>query len=272
VAVQSNVFANPNGAVEVKDVWVDPHLKLLRFEEDLRPPYVGTYSKKSSVLNGRRPFFKDSALFNYDYDSEAEWEEESVGEDIVESVNEEEEGGNELEFDDFLLHDNDLGSDYDSDGEGVTMPQSRRMSQSMTVEVLGPRFTAAADVVYSSLGLGADGSMQSCPVNDKDTVKLHCHFTVFHKFDMLALGCSVEAESTDRGAKGGVVPEEKKGAPKFSDVTTTELASLVHGKKDSLDKLVASFQALYPDFKEVLYCVHSYVQRIHASNSYVYIY
>jgi hypothetical protein len=35
----------------------------------------GTYSKRSRVLNGRRPFQMDHELFNYDYDSEAEWEE-----------------------------------------------------------------------------------------------------------------------------------------------------------------------------------------------------
>ena len=37
--------------------------------------HSGTYSKRSRVLNGRRPFQMDHELFNYDYDSEAEWEE-----------------------------------------------------------------------------------------------------------------------------------------------------------------------------------------------------
>jgi hypothetical protein len=36
----------------------------------------GTFSKKSSVVNGRRPFRKDFSIMNYEYDSEAEWEEE----------------------------------------------------------------------------------------------------------------------------------------------------------------------------------------------------
>ena len=36
----------------------------------------GTYSKRSRVVNGRRPFAKDCSIMNYDYDSEAEWEEE----------------------------------------------------------------------------------------------------------------------------------------------------------------------------------------------------
>jgi hypothetical protein len=36
----------------------------------------GTFSKRSRVVSGRRPFARDSIIMNYDYDSEAEWEEE----------------------------------------------------------------------------------------------------------------------------------------------------------------------------------------------------
>jgi chromatin assembly factor 1 subunit A len=36
----------------------------------------GTYSKHSHILGARRPFKKDNELFNYEIDSEAEWEEE----------------------------------------------------------------------------------------------------------------------------------------------------------------------------------------------------
>lgn len=38
------------------------------------------------------------------------------GEDIGESDDEDDEEGNELEYDEFLRHDNDFGSDADSDG------------------------------------------------------------------------------------------------------------------------------------------------------------
>lgn len=36
----------------------------------------GTFSKTSRIVSGRKPFAKDYSIFNYDYDSEAEWEEE----------------------------------------------------------------------------------------------------------------------------------------------------------------------------------------------------
>jgi chromatin assembly factor 1 subunit A len=57
---------------------------------------MGTWSKKSTFVTGRRPFGKDTEVLNYDYDSEAEWEEEEPGEDIEEDkdedIGEEEEG------------------------------------------------------------------------------------------------------------------------------------------------------------------------------------
>lgn len=50
-------------------------MKVLTFHEDYRPPYKGTFSKTSTVLTGRNPFEKDHNVFNYDFDSEGEWEE-----------------------------------------------------------------------------------------------------------------------------------------------------------------------------------------------------
>ncbi|EMR10202.1 hypothetical protein PNEG_01475 [Pneumocystis murina B123] len=57
-------------------------MKLLQFREDVRPPYYGTFSKSSFILTPRNPFKTDEHLFNYNYDSEAEWIEEEEGEDI----------------------------------------------------------------------------------------------------------------------------------------------------------------------------------------------
>lgn len=47
-------------------------------------------------MSGRRPFAKDDQLFNYEYDSEAEWEAEGEdGEDIENSDGGEEEEARE---------------------------------------------------------------------------------------------------------------------------------------------------------------------------------
>ncbi|KAG9244742.1 chromatin assembly factor 1 subunit A-domain-containing protein [Calycina marina] len=60
-------------------------MKYLKFQEDVRPPYRGTYT--SRPVNGmaklaRNPLRRDLPDTNYDYDSEAEWVEEEGDEDI----------------------------------------------------------------------------------------------------------------------------------------------------------------------------------------------
>ena len=73
--------------------------KYLRFAEDVRPPYIGTYTKLPSDHASRKlcknPFTRALPQTNYDYDSEAEWEEPGEGEDLdsegEEEVNEDEE-------------------------------------------------------------------------------------------------------------------------------------------------------------------------------------
>lgn len=61
-------------------------IKYLHFGEDVRPPYYGTYTKYYPVAAERRlarnPFSRIRQDTNYDYDSEAEWEEPEEGEDL----------------------------------------------------------------------------------------------------------------------------------------------------------------------------------------------
>lgn len=69
---------------EQREIMVPNKYQFLSFHEDCRPPYHGTWSKTSSIVTGRNPFGKDTTYLDYDYDSEAEWEEgdDEVGEDI----------------------------------------------------------------------------------------------------------------------------------------------------------------------------------------------
>ena len=78
-------------------------MKVLKFREDVRPPYVGTYTRlqgaKSISHLARNPFSRDLPKTNYDYDSEAEWEEPVEGEDLEsegEEEDDEDEEGDEM--------------------------------------------------------------------------------------------------------------------------------------------------------------------------------
>lgn len=86
--------------------------KYIKFYENVRPPFIGTYSKDFS-LPIDTPFSTDGTGYNYDYDSDLEWvneeDEEGDGGDIdnLESGeddedDEDEEDGSEGEFDGFL--------------------------------------------------------------------------------------------------------------------------------------------------------------------------
>ncbi|KAI9837123.1 MAG: hypothetical protein M1838_004904 [Thelocarpon superellum] len=100
-----------------EDVLQTIPVKVLQFAEDVRPPYRGTYSKRppasSSLARGRNPFQRALPDTNYDYDSEAEWEEPDPedGEDLDSEG--EDDGASEEDGED--LHDF-------LDDEGVTVP------------------------------------------------------------------------------------------------------------------------------------------------------
>ncbi|KAL4870226.1 chromatin assembly factor 1 subunit A-domain-containing protein [Aspergillus spectabilis] len=86
-------------------------MKSLKFGEDVRPPYQGTYTKHLSRDAAsklmRNPFRRELPEVNYDYDSEAEWEDAEEGEEL--DSEEEEEGSEEgdEEMDGFLDDEDD---------------------------------------------------------------------------------------------------------------------------------------------------------------------
>merc|ERR1712098_245559 len=59
-----------------------PRAKLLKFHENRRPAYWGTWTKQSKFISGRRPFGRDEDRFDYEYDSDDDWEEEEEGESL----------------------------------------------------------------------------------------------------------------------------------------------------------------------------------------------
>lgn len=96
---------------------VTHHVKFLHFEENTRPPYYGTWRKRSKILTGRNPFKQDQNLFDYEVDSDDEWEEEEPGESV--SSDEEDEEAEKNEDDDPDADDWMVPHGYLSDGEGV---------------------------------------------------------------------------------------------------------------------------------------------------------
>ena len=88
--------------------------KTLDFNEDVRPSYQGTYTRKVSSSVSRKlsrvPTYRGLPDTDYEYDSEAEWQEPEAGDEDLEDEDdqsEEEDGADEM--DDFLDDENDTG-------------------------------------------------------------------------------------------------------------------------------------------------------------------
>lgn len=81
-------------------------IKYLQFAEDVRPPYIGTFTKilnpKAYLNLCRNPFLRTLPAVNYDYDSEAEWEEPDEGEDLESEGEEEDEDDDADDIEEFL--------------------------------------------------------------------------------------------------------------------------------------------------------------------------
>jgi len=86
-------------------------MKILHFREDVRPPYQGTFTKPLSPSSAkqlaRNPHYRKLPDTDYDYDSEAEWEEPEEGEDLDSEVEEDGSEDGDEDMDGFLDDEDD---------------------------------------------------------------------------------------------------------------------------------------------------------------------
>merc|ERR1719507_182012 len=89
---------NINIIMRKGDKSVNFRAKLLKFHENQRPAYWGTWTKTSQFISGRRPFGRDEETFDYDYDSDDDWEEEEEGESLSDDEKDGEEDGENEDY------------------------------------------------------------------------------------------------------------------------------------------------------------------------------
>ncbi|WWC68642.1 uncharacterized protein I206_102573 [Kwoniella pini CBS 10737] len=109
--------------------------KTLSFDQQARPPYCGTFTKKSVVVGPRTPFAQDP-IFDYSYDSSDDWVDDEGGEDVDDfgegepKEDEEDEEGSESEgeFDDWLDDAEDIEfTPADGDISSLAEPEQARL-------------------------------------------------------------------------------------------------------------------------------------------------
>jgi chromatin assembly factor 1 subunit A len=85
---QSIVLTDEAASQQLRPLDMLKHIpmKYIHFGEDVRPPYYGTYTRSYTELEAarlaRKPATRLRQDTNYDYDSEAEWDEPEEGEDL----------------------------------------------------------------------------------------------------------------------------------------------------------------------------------------------
>lgn len=97
-----------------------PKAKLFLFCENRRPPFWGTWRKKSKLIKPTQPFAKDVNYFDYEVDSDDEWEEEEPGESLHGS-DDEKESEDEYEVDNEFFVPHGYLSEEENDGEDDSM-------------------------------------------------------------------------------------------------------------------------------------------------------
>uniref|UniRef100_A0A7S2KPT4 Chromatin assembly factor 1 subunit A dimerization domain-containing protein n=1 Tax=Leptocylindrus danicus TaxID=163516 RepID=A0A7S2KPT4_9STRA len=238
---RNNPFQNTSVYSEQKTVDIRGRYRYLKFHEDYRPPYHGTWSKKSKILNGRNPFAKDTTFLDYDYDSEAEWEEEeedgeSCNDEDADSIDEKFHGKDTkaLDYDDgWLMEDDDLGlSDDDAEAKGLRRGGGKIKS--------GENIDAPLMIIPPRVGGLAISSHSG-----KDQVVLADHVThvLLPEFDLCMdqFGPKVVYPSC--------APAKKKSNSK--DMSKEEMATFcrfVHQSTlSSKDKVIDEFRSQYPN-------------------------
>lgn len=110
--------------------------KTLAFDQQPRPPYSGTFTKKSFVVGPRTPFAQDP-IFDYSYDSGDDWQDDDEGEDVdnfggeknLEEEDEDEDEEDEGEFDDWLDDSEDVEAAQPDSMDVDDAPEPEKLSR-----------------------------------------------------------------------------------------------------------------------------------------------
>lgn len=98
-------------------------MKLLQFHENHRPAYYGTFSAKSKLFHGGRRPLASYNKFDYNVDSEEEWEEEEPGESLSDADSDMDESDDDLDYgDQWLAYEDEVdyidGADDEAKDDG----------------------------------------------------------------------------------------------------------------------------------------------------------
>ncbi|XP_059142016.1 chromatin assembly factor 1 subunit A-like [Physella acuta] len=225
-------------------------VKLLQFHTDYRPPYYGTW-RKQPKLNPRNPWKKDESLFDYEVDSDDEWEEEEPGESLSCSDGEEEKGEDvdEDEDDGWMVPHGYLSEDEGCNEDDEITPEKLKLQQLAKAK-------AWEDEQKRKLQV-APLITVGCFFQHWPSASMSGDVRLLYEFKAVVLAASTPIPTS---LSGSIEPEKEETATE--GVTTTPLAKgfktkavpdeampylirLVHGNVSGIKRLIREFRVFW---------------------------
>ncbi|XP_055677413.1 chromatin assembly factor 1 subunit A [Lutzomyia longipalpis] len=222
-------------------------VKFLSFHENQRPPYYGTWRKKSSKLGPRNPFGKDEKLFDYEVDSDDEWEEEEPGESLHGSDDEKDkESEDDYEVDnDFFVPHGHLSDEELQNEDEVDEDNSPEM-QKAKLKLLQQEFADEMKKKTEKLKPRLIGCIWQSESGEKPDSCSEVIWRLLSVSKMLFSGPIVIKESESAAgspSRDEVAPESAKKRKKLHEEDVKNFIRLVHGNCHNGRFLVEEFQA-----------------------------
>ncbi|XP_030244688.1 chromatin assembly factor 1 subunit A isoform X2 [Drosophila navojoa] len=219
--------------------------KYLHFADNRRPPYYGTWRKRSQVITARRPLGQDKTYFDYEVDSDCEWEEEEPGESLSASEDEKEresEEESEEEYNEWFVPHGHL-SDEELQNDGELEDGNTREAQKAKLQVLQQEFAQEMKKqtkkikprLLGPVWLDEDGNKsQLCPAVFIQTIDMY--------------GCwqlqPLTLEPPQESGEEEEPLEEAKAKPatlQLGEQLLQQLVRLIHGNSNAKMFLIAEY-------------------------------
>lgn len=231
--------------------------KFYKFYENRRPPYFGTWRKKTTVITPRCPFALDKKFFDYDVDSDLEWEEEEPGESLGgsddEKEKESEDDDYEVDNEWFVPHGHLSEEELQDDDENGVSEGGNREVQKAKLKMLQNEFAQEMKRKTEKIKPRLVGCIwqdqygnkpESCPAVIWENLNKHAMLyttpLVIEEPAGLAVG-EVSEESTSANATA--TTGEKLKPISLSEPMLKDLIRLIHGNRHSKAFLIKEFIA-----------------------------
>ncbi|XP_037040689.1 chromatin assembly factor 1 subunit A [Bradysia coprophila] len=226
--------------------------KFFKFEENRRPPYYGTWQKKSSVITPRRPFATDEKFFDYEIDSDDEWEDEEPGESLHGSDDEKDkESDDDYDIDNefFVPHghlsDEELANndEIDEDNSPDTQKAKLKIMQKVFSDEMKKKTEKIKPRLIGLIWQNKDGNQPlGCPSVIWEMLLMR---SMIFNGPTIKMPIIQSVEKNDATDDNG---EAKKGSAvkkriKLAEESVPDLLRLIHGNTNSSEFLSKEFRA-----------------------------